>query len=36
MDGALVPTEGTAGLKPADATESCHRKDRGVRAPDRG
>ena len=36
IDGALFPTEGSAGLEPADAAESCHRKDRGVRATDRG
>ena len=36
IDNALIPTEGTASLELPGATESCHRKDRGVRAPRRG
>ena len=36
IDNELVTAEGKAGFELADATESCHRKDRGVRIPGRG
>ena len=36
IDDALVSTEGTAGLVLAEATGSCHPKDRSIRVPARG